>query len=100
MFGTIGRARPKDGKADEFNRSGEDWARDIRPKVPGRVLTFAGKSVNRPDEIIFIALMQDEATYRNLAEMPEQHTYFERISALVDGDITWDDIEVDVINDD
>ena len=46
---------------------------------------------------MFIALAEDEKTYRALAEMPEQHAFFERMSALVDGDIRWEDIEMDVV---
>jgi hypothetical protein len=49
---------------------------------------------------MFIALAQDETTYRALAEMPEQHAFFERMSALVDGDIRWEDIEMEVSVDD
>jgi hypothetical protein len=49
---------------------------------------------------MFIALMQDEATYRKLAEMPEQHAYFERFSKVTDGEIRWEDVELDVTLDD
>jgi hypothetical protein len=100
MFGTIGRARLKTGKEGAFKAVGEDWVREIRPQIPGRVIQFMGKSTDHPDEIMFIALMQDESTYRNLAEMPEQHAYFERFSALAEDDIKWEDVELEVILDD
>ena len=100
MFGTIGRARLKTGKEGAFKAVGEDWVREIRPQIPGRVIQFMGKSTDHPDEIMFIALMQDESTYRNLAEMPEQHAYFERFSALAEDDIRWEDVELEVILDD
>lgn len=95
MFGTIGRARPKPGKAAEFNSVMEDWQREIRPKVPGRFVELMGRSVDRPDEIMFIALAQDEETYRRMAEMPEQHRFFERFSELTEGGISWEDVELD-----
>lgn len=97
MFGTIGRARPRAGQEDAFRAMSEEWIQDIRPKIPGRVVEFIGKSVEHPDEIMFIALMQDEPTYRKLAEMPEQHTYFERFSELTDGGIRWEDVELEPI---
>jgi quinol monooxygenase YgiN len=100
MFGTIGRARLKAGKEDAFKAVGEDWVREIRPQIPGRVVQLMGKSTDHPDEIMFIALMQDESTYRNLAEMPEQHAYFERFSALAEDEIRWEDVELDVMLDD
>jgi quinol monooxygenase YgiN len=96
MFGTIGRARPKPGQEDAFRAISEDWVREMRPKIPGRVIELIGRSVEHPDEIMFIALMQDEATYRKLADMPEQHEYFERFSEVTDGGIRWEDVELDV----
>jgi hypothetical protein len=97
MFGTIGRARPKPGVKAEFDAAMEDWKREIRPKLKGHFLELNGKSVDHPDEIMFIALAEDEKTYRALAEMPEQHAFFERMSALVDGEIRWEDVEMDVV---
>ena len=90
MFGTIGRARPKPGAQAQFDAAMEDWKREVRPKIPGRFFEMSGKSVDHPDEIMFIALAQDEKTYRDLASMPEQHAFFERMSALVDGEIRWE----------
>jgi hypothetical protein len=100
MFGTIGRARLKAGKEDAFKAVSEDWVREIRPQIPGRVIELMGKSKDHPDETMFIALMQDEPTYRKLAEMPEQHAYFERFSALTEDGIRWEDVELDVIQTD
>lgn len=100
MFGTIGRARPKTGQENAFKAISEEWMRDIRPKIPGSVVEFIGRSVEKPDEIMFIALMQDEATYRKLAAMPEQHAYFERFSALTEGGIRWEDVELERVIDD
>jgi hypothetical protein len=96
MFGTIGRARPKPGAEKQFEAIMADWTREIRPKVPGKFIEFTGRSTQHPDEVLFIALAQDETTYRALAELPEQHTFFERMSALMDGDIRWEDVELDM----
>jgi quinol monooxygenase YgiN len=100
MFGTIGRARPKPGQENAFKAVSEQWIEEMRPKIPGSVVEFIGRSVDHPDEIMFIALMQDESTYRKLAEMPEQHKYFERFSELTEGGIRWEDVELERILDD
>ncbi len=97
MFGTIGRVRLKPGREGEFQSMMEDWKREIRPKVPGRFLELMGRSTERPDETMFIALAQDEQTYRNLAAMPEQHAFFERFMSVAEGDIKWEDVELDVV---
>ena len=66
------------------------------PEDPGRFVEFTGKSTEHPDEVLFIALAQDEKTYRALAEMPEQHKFFERMSQLMDGNIRWEDVQLDM----
>ena len=71
MFGTIGHARPKPGTNAQFDALMDDWRRTIRPQIPGPVLELIGRPKDRPDEVVFIALMQDEATYRNLANNPD-----------------------------
>jgi hypothetical protein len=96
MFGTIGRAHPKPGAEQKFDALMKDWVRDIRPKIPGQFVEFTGRSTQHPDEVLFIALAQDEKTYRALAEMPEQHKFFERMSELMDGDIRWEDVELEM----
>jgi len=96
MSGTIGRARPKPGSEQQFDSLMSEWVRDIRPKIPGRFVEFTGKSTEHPDEVLFIALAQDEKTYRALAEMPEQHKFFERMSQLMDGNIRWEDVQLDM----
>ena len=96
MFGTIGRARTNPGAEDAFVQMQDDWLKDVRPKIPGRFIELVGRSTQHPDEVLFIALAQDEQTYRALAEMPEQHAFYERMMENVDGEIRWEDVELDV----
>jgi hypothetical protein len=100
MFGTIGRARPKPGTEAQFQELADDWWQTIRPKIPGTFVEMLGRPKDRPGEVIFIALAQDEATYRQLAEMPEQDDWYRRMSEHFDGDPTWEDIEIDVVRKD
>lgn len=96
MFGTIGHARPKPGKEAQFKDLHEEWKRTIRPQIPGKVFELMGHPKDRPDEVVFIALMQDEATYRNLANNPDQDAWYRRLMELVDGEITWEDVEMEM----
>ena len=68
----------------------------VRPTIPGSVLQLTGKPKDRPGEIVFVALMQDEATYRGLAANPEQDAWYRRFRELVEGDVSWEDVEMDI----
>jgi hypothetical protein len=94
MFGTIGHANLKPGARAQIEGLMADWNATIRPKVPGAFITLAGNVAGQPDEMVFVALAQDEATYRNLAAMSEQDAWFRRFAALVDGEVRWEDVEM------
>jgi hypothetical protein len=97
MFGTIGRARPKPGKQVDFWELQEFWQETVRPQVPGSFLELVGRSHNRPDEIVFIALAQDEPTYRQLAELPAQGEFYRRLVELLEEEPTWEDVALDIV---
>ena len=100
MFGTIGHAQPKPGTQSQLDALMEEWKQTIRPQIDGPVLELIGRPKDRPDEVVFVALMKDEATYRKLAENPEQDQYYRRLLELMNGDITWEDVEMEIaIND-
>jgi hypothetical protein len=46
--------------------------------------------------MVFVALMQDEATYRALADDPRQDAWYRRMLELTDGDIRWEDVEMEI----
>jgi hypothetical protein len=46
-----------------------------------------------------IALAQDEKTYRALADLPEQHGFYMKMMEHVDGEIRWEDVELEVTYD-
>lgn len=96
MFGTIGHARPKPGAEAKFEGLMADWKKTIRPQIPGRFLELSGTSVTRPGEVVFLALAQDEATYRALADNPDQHAFFERMMELIEGEVSWEDVEMEI----
>ena len=95
MFGTIARATLKPGKQARLDEMMEEWDRDIRPKIPGTFVQLMGHRAGQPDQVVFVALAQDEATYRKLAEMPEQHQFYLRFNEVFTGEPAWEDVEME-----
>ncbi|HEX5498944.1 MAG TPA: hypothetical protein VFX03_06950 [Thermomicrobiales bacterium] len=100
MFGTIAHATLKPGQRQRLDEFMEEWRRDVRPKVPGSFLELVGHQAGKPDQIVFVALAQDEPTYRRLAAMPEQHEFYLRFNEVFTGEPTWEDVELDIRIDD
>jgi hypothetical protein len=96
MFGTIGHVRLKPGKQPDLKALMDEWNRIIRPQVPGSVMQFTGSVSGQSDQVVFIALMQDEKTYRALAENPDQDGWYRRMLELIDGDVSWEDVNLDL----
>jgi hypothetical protein len=97
MFGTIGHVRPKPGTDTQLRSLTEEWKRTIRPQIPGPFLELVGRPKDRPGEMVFVALARDEATYRQLAAMPEQDAWYRRMQELIEGEPTWEDVEMDFV---
>ncbi|MBA2468481.1 MAG: hypothetical protein H0V37_03655 [Chloroflexia bacterium] len=95
MFGTIGHIRVRDGHEPALNELMEDWSVAIRPRVPGSFLQLYGRSVDRPGETVFVALAENEATYRQLAELPEQDAWYRRLLEHIEREPEWEDVELD-----
>ena len=94
MFGTIGHARLKPGHQPQLDALMEEWQRVIRPQVPGEFVQIGGHAAGKPEQIVFVALAQDEPTYRKLAELPDQDAWYRRFAEHLDGDVRWEDVEM------
>jgi hypothetical protein len=95
MFGTIGRAELKPGQAEELTAMMEEWKHEIRPKIPGAFVELMGHRAGQPNQIVFLALAQDEATYRKLAELPEQDAFYRKLASHFQSEPTWEDVEME-----
>ena len=95
MFGTIGRATLEPGQQAQLEALMEAWKQDIRPKIPGPVIELHGHRAGQPDQVVFIVLTQDEATYRQMADLPEQHQFYLRANEVLGGEPTWEDVEME-----
>ncbi len=96
MFGTIAHMHPKSGHEAEVRALADDWNERMRPLVPGHVLSLSGRAKDRPGDIVLVALMQDEPTYRALAAMPEQDAWFRRMAEHLDREPEWEDVEMEI----
>ena len=96
MFGTIGHVRPKPGHENAIQTLMDEWQRTIRPSIPGEVVQFMGRPKDNPDEVVFLALVQDEQTYRNLAASPEQDAFFRRLMEHCEGEPRWEDVQMEM----
>jgi hypothetical protein len=97
MFGTIGHARVKPGHEAQLDGMLQEWKDTIRPSVPGPFLELSGHRAGNASDIVFLALAKDEATYRSLADMPDQDAFYRRMVEHLDAEPTWEDVEMDVI---
>ena len=96
MFGTIGHAQLKSGSESQLTALMEEWTRTLRPKIPGSVLQLSGTPNGRPGDVVFIALMSDEAAYRALANDPDQDAWYRRFMEIVEGEVQWEDVEMEI----
>ena len=92
MFGTIGRFRLKPGHEEQVRALNEEWAREIRPTIPGLVVELWGRPASGSGELVGVVLMQDEATYRALAARPEQDAWYRRLVEHLEAEPTWEDV--------
>ena len=96
MFGTIGHAQLKSGSESQLTALMEEWTRTLRPKIPGSVLQLSGTPKDRPGEVVFIALMRDETAYRALANDLDQDAWYRRFMEIVEGEVQWEDVEMEI----
>ncbi len=94
MFGTIGHVRVKPGHDTAILQLQDEWERTIRPTIPGAFVSLFGQPKGRSDEVVFIALAQDEPTYRALAASPAQDAWYRRLMEHCQGEPVWEDVEM------
>ncbi len=95
MFGTIGHARIVEGHETQLAELNDEWKSTILPMIPGVFFQAFGSSSDESGVRVFLALAEDEATYRNLAAMPEQDAWFRRLLEHIEGEPTWEDVEME-----
>jgi hypothetical protein len=98
MFGTIGHARLKSGGQAQLEALMQEWLQTIRPQLPGDFVQLVGHADGQPEELVFVALAQDKATYQRLAQLPEQDAWFRRFAEQVEGEVQWEDVAMEMVS--
>lgn len=91
MYGTVARARIKDGTLAEVLALGEQWNTERGPQVPGAIASYWFQSDSDPNEITIVAIFRDRETYHANANDPAQDAWYQRLRPLLDGETTWND---------
>jgi heme-degrading monooxygenase HmoA len=94
MYGTIVRYRAKPGQAKVVEEIGERWLRERAPSLPGFVGSYGLRPTGKPDELLALVIFETEADYRQNAEDPEQHRWFEEVRPALAADPEWTDGEI------
>ncbi len=89
MFGTIFRARPKQGKTDEIFKLMEEEGSARMRSVKGFRVSYTLQESN--GVVWGVAVFDDEATYRANASDPEQDKWYQKFRALLEADPEWHD---------
>jgi hypothetical protein len=97
VFGTIGHGRLKAGRQSQLEALNQEWLQKIRPQIAGEVVQLVGHADGQPEELVFVALVQDKATYQQLAAMPEQDAWYRRMTEHLEGDVRWEDVQMEQI---
>ncbi len=97
MFGTIGHFKVKPGHEQAIKDLEDEWTRTIRLGVPGLIAEFTGYAVGRDNEAVHAILMQDEETYRKLADLPAQDAWYRKLVTHLVEEPTWEDVAWDSI---
>lgn len=91
MCGTIFRLQPKAGREQDIVALMEEWGRTRGAQVQGARATYLMRSERRPDELVGVAVFDDEQTYRANAESPDQDAWYQRLREALEADPVWED---------
>ena len=91
MYGTIFRLQPKAGRQADIVALMEAWNRERGAEIPGARATYLLQSDRRSEELIGVAVFDDERTYRANAQAPEQDAWYRRLGDALETDPIWED---------
>jgi quinol monooxygenase YgiN len=92
MYGSVARARLKEGTTDAQLKELIDTMQTDRPAGAAALLVY--RSTDDRNELWICGAFESEEAYRNNARTPEQNARFERMVAILDGPPQWHDGDV------
>ncbi|MDQ3692827.1 MAG: antibiotic biosynthesis monooxygenase [Chloroflexota bacterium] len=96
MYGMIARATVKPGQAAALQALLADWRATVRPTVPGSFLELVGNIAGHTDQVVFVALAQDQAAWDQLAASPEQLAFYQKFNAVFTAEPTWETVSMEI----
>ena len=94
MYGTLMRLKIKVGQREKVQKHFESWEDTRQPRTKGAKGGVMLAPDGNSDELVGIAVFEDEETYRANAEDPEQHQWYTSLRELLEKDPEWEDGEV------
>lgn len=88
MFGMIARATLKEGKEQELQSLLANWKATMRPQLPGKFLEMVGNAAGQPNQVVFIALAEDEAAFQKMSASPEEHAFYGKFNEVFEAEPT------------
>ncbi len=98
MYGTVARMRVKPGHMEQLQRLNQEWQEGRGRQVRGFVASYVLRPDNRPDELVLVAVFQDQESYRANAADPEQDRWYRQLREHLEADPEWTDGEVMLAN--
>lgn len=91
MYGTIMRARVKDGARESFEQSMAEW--EARRGSPdGYHSSEIAWEDGDPNRVVMIVHFRDKASYVANAESPDQDAEYQELVKVLDGPPEWIDV--------
>jgi hypothetical protein len=95
MYGTIARVKVKPGQEQAFREFQDRWWQERAPQIKGARSGYVCKPVNGPaDELLMIAIFDDQQTYTANANDPEQDRWYQEFRSHLAADPEWTDVEI------
>lgn len=96
MFGMIARATLKDGKEQELQDLLASWRTTMRPQIPGKFLELVGNVAGSPNQVVFIALAQDQAAFEQMSASAEEHAFYGKFDAVFEAEPSWEMVSMEI----
>lgn len=94
MFGTVARLKVKPGHEQAVEELFDAWKRDHRPKAEGARTGYLYRSESEPDVNLMVIGFEDRNSYRDNAQEPRQHEWYQQVREHLVEDPHWQDGEI------
>ena len=94
MYGTVAHCRVKPGEFDALVKDMKEWDSKRSPDVQGYVASYVYRLDKDENELILVAVFQDQKTYMANADDPAQDEWYQSFRSHLEADPEWNDGEI------